>query len=238
MADGPPAPAGELLPDTAPRGLGDQLSPELLHHVAGVLNSHVDRDRPGGTVGFRIREMRSTPGWTQGDWPTDVRSSRAFREDATLRRTDGRWRVTPEDLRTAGHAFSAAGVVRDDPALPTGPDGYRLWLYEARHLLAVGTALSTAAHTLPRTTEGYLSVFAMALSGHGGTCLRLRESTRDIEQLWAAEPAPPADLRHWDNTHVPGPLRAQTDETLLLISELRIWLESLRPQETDQPPPH
>lgn len=154
-----PASALELLhggpvPAAADRAM-NRLSPELLHQTAVILSSHtlVDAARPhrGGpsaTVGYRIRELRSTPGWIESDWKEDLKLARGYREKAWQRRADGRWKVTQDDLRAAAQAAPDTPAY-DYPALPTRPDGYRLWPQDAHHLLAVGTTLTTVADTLP-----------------------------------------------------------------------------------------
>lgn len=232
-----PAAAPGLLRDgpvpAAARKVLDRLSPELLHQTAVILGSHavVDtahpfRGGPSTTVGYRIRELRSTPGWIEGDWEAGLKLARGYRERAWQQRADGRWQVTEADLRAAAQA-SPDTPQYDYPALPAGPDGYRLWLQDAHYLLAVGSTLTAVADTLPRTAKGYISPLAMALSGHAGACSQLRESAEDIERIWAAEPVQPTDLSYWDLSHVPASLWDQTQGTKALVDELRTWLGAL-----------
>lgn len=225
LADGP-------IPDAARTTL-DRLTPEALHQVAVILDSHALTDStklhhvgPRTTVGYRVRELRSTPGWIEGDWTEDVRTARAYRKQAWQKRDDGSWQVTPADLRAAAQT-SPAEPAYDYPAVLPGPDGYRLWLQDAHHLVAVGATLTTVADTLPRTADGYIGPLAMVLSGHGAVCRNLRESAEEIERLWAAEPVQPTDLSYWDLSHVPRSLREQTQEAKVLVDELRVWLENL-----------
>jgi hypothetical protein len=230
-----------LVPPAAPNTLTGGPRPELFRQVAAILSTHALVDSAGGypvgpatTVGFRIRELRSTPGWIEGDWPENLKLARTYRETAWQKRVDGTWPVTPQDLQAARQA-SPADPAYDYPAAPAGPDGYRLWLQHAHHLLAVGTTLKAVASTLPRTADGYIAPLAMVLDGHGAACHDLRESAHDIEQLWAAEPVQPTDhLSSWDLAHVPNSLREQTEETTYLIQELRVWLETLLMSETGQ----
>uniref|UniRef100_A0AAU2V851 Uncharacterized protein n=1 Tax=Streptomyces sp. NBC_00003 TaxID=2903608 RepID=A0AAU2V851_9ACTN len=208
---------------------------ELLHQVAVILDPHAVLDTrktqrvgPSTTVGYRVRELRSTPGWFEGDWKTDLTIARDYRESAWQKREDGSWQITPEDLQAAAQA-SPAEPAYDYPTVPIGPDGYRLWLQGAHHLVMVGTTLSAVANTLPRTADGYLGPLAMVLSGHAGACHSLSESANDIDRLWAAEPVQPRDLSYWDLSYVPDSLREQTEEIKTLIHELRVWLAVLAP---------
>ncbi|MFF8618124.1 hypothetical protein [Streptomyces sp. NPDC015350] len=165
-----PGPGLELLregpvPAAAGRAL-DELSPDLLHQAAVLLADHafVDtaaphRGGPPTTLGYRIRDLRATPGWIEGDWTTGLDLARGYRETAWQKRADGRWQVTQDDLRAAAQA-SPDTPAYDYPALPAGLGGYRLWLQDAHHLLAVADTLAAVADTLPRTADGYTGPLA------------------------------------------------------------------------------
>ncbi|MFE7267587.1 hypothetical protein ACFU9B_37035 [Streptomyces sp. NPDC057592] len=79
---------GRPMPATAEKVV-NRLSPELLHQTAVILGSHalVDAAKPhhvgpSTTVGYRIRELRSTPGWLEGDWQEELKLARGYREKA------------------------------------------------------------------------------------------------------------------------------------------------------------
>ncbi len=227
LRDGPVPDAAREIID------GDGPSPELLHQVAIILDKHALVDEatphrigPLTTVGYRARDLRSTPGWAEGDWTADLRIARKYLDHAWQKREDGSWRVTAADLQAAARAVPVEPTY-DYPAAPVGPDGYRLWLQEAHYLLSVGTALAAVAGTLPRTSDGYIGPLAMVLSGHAGACLQLHDSVVDVEHLWSAEPVQPVDLSYWDLSHVPASLLRRTDEIKVLIQDLRVWLTVL-----------
>lgn len=209
---------------------GDGPSSEDLSQAAAILDGHAVADaavyhRVGSftTVGYRIRALRSTRGWPNGDWATSVELARKYRKSGWESREDGRWQVTPQDRQAAAAAMPAEPTY-DYPTVLLGKNGYRLWLQEAHYLLSVGATLNAVAATLPRTADGYIGPLAMVLEGHGACCLALRESAHDIEQLWAAEPVQPTDLSYWDLSYVPDSLHEQTQETRHLIGDLRVWL--------------
>jgi len=233
LLDGPVPAAGRETVQGLPS------SPDLLQHVAAILSRHavLDLKRPHRvgpltTVGYRIREIRATPGWSEGDWTVAAALARRSRRTAWEMSSTGRWRVSPVDLQAAAQACPATDPVYDYPCVPVGRDGHRLWLQEAYWLVTFGAALGAVADTLPRTAAGSIGPLAMVLSEHAGACRLLRESVDEIEAAWAAEPENPTDLSYWDLSHVPVPLVEQSIETGALIGELHTWLDALTEEHT------
>jgi hypothetical protein len=184
---------------------------------------------PSRTVGYRIRELRASPGWSKGDWPIGHDLARTYMNRAWEYRSSGRWQVTAADLAAVRAAGLDREPVYDYPPTPDTPSPS--WLQKAHRLVTLACTLRTAADMVPRTADGYIAPLAMVLDGVGGACSHLRESVQEVERLWAAEPTEPADLASWELSHVPGPLVTQTDQTTYLVHELATWLSGLTLEE-------
>lgn len=173
-----------------------------------VLREHAyaDNDTPHSTlpprtVGYRVRELRATPGWATGDWKGSLDLLREDQAKAWDWLQSGRWRVSPEELSAARIVSGVKPAAYDFPPLPRGE--HPSWLQRAYHLLSVGTAISEVERTVPRGPDGYLRPLSQVLGGAIGVCAELRVSADEVERLWAREPGQVADPEYWDLLHVP-----------------------------------
>jgi len=211
------------------------MSPEFMSRLAALLLPHTSADvadfrsapsriGPLRTVGYRVRELRSTPGWIKGDWPDMIKDTRADMATARDQLQSGQWQVSPGDL-AAGRAVGLGQPVYDYPPAPAG--ALPSWLQQAFYLLHLADTLRTVAATVPRAADSKPAPLAMVLTSAAATFGHLQESTREIERLWAAEPELPPDPMHWDLTHVPITLRRETDGLAQLSRALTEWLDAL-----------
>ncbi|MFD8999415.1 hypothetical protein ACFV0T_00245 [Streptomyces sp. NPDC059582] len=216
------------VPDAArTSGLGIG-SAESMAGVKPVLQAHITADlprpRPAGvrpTLGYRVRELRATPDWEGGDWPTALVLVREATRRADDLRQQGTWQPTARERSTG----TRTGLDRELTARHTTPGNPApSWLARASHLVDLTAALSGDADTLPCDSLGNPGPLAEVLTTTARACAWLQPSTGEIERLWAAEPRPPADPASWEPHHVPEALRAQTEETEDLVRATAVFL--------------
>ncbi|WP_371476953.1 hypothetical protein [Kitasatospora sp. NBC_00315] len=223
LADGP-------LPEAARNGGIAVGSAEAVARIGHVLRIHaaadLPRPRPAGvrlTLGHRVRELRATSDWTQGDWPAAVALAREAMRQADDLRERGAWLPTAGE-RSAGRLTGLDRALAGEP----GASGGRtpVWPARASRLVGLAAALSAAADSLPRDDHGGPGPLARVLDGTALACAGLRTSAEELTRLWEAEPREPADPAAWEESHVPGPLRTQTEETedLVRAADVFLWL--------------
>ncbi|MEU0941054.1 hypothetical protein [Embleya sp. NPDC005971] len=204
-------------------------TPDSLTRLPALLDPHTAADLatphasvPPRTVAYRLRELRSTPGWTVGDRPTAHATARRAITRARARRA-GR-ATTPTDRVLAAHV-DAHRTATDVPDVPAGPRP--MWLRDAHRLDALAGRMRAVAAALPPGTGA--EAIGTALVECAGAC-RLggnADALTDVETAWAAEPAPPEDPPYWELTRVPLPLYEQTRDAGDVAHTLALWLDSL-----------
>ncbi|MCX5214421.1 hypothetical protein OG689_35060 [Kitasatospora sp. NBC_00240] len=222
-----PLAAGPL-PDGARNGWIGFGSAESVARIRHVLQIHVAAEpvpsRPAAarpTLGHRVRELRATPDWEQGDWPAALARARAAMRQADDQRERGTWLPTAQE-RSAGRRTGLDRLPADEPAAAGGRTSS--WLTQASRLVDLAAVLSAAADALPRDGHAGPGPLAHVLDSTAGACTALRTSTEELGHLWAAEPHPPVDPDSWEASHVPGALRTQTEETQDLLRTVAVFL--------------
>lgn len=223
--DSLPAPAAPLPPRTA-AGWESRLEAILLEHSAVDLATP-HSIRPQRCLGYRVRELRATPGWGRGDWPTAVRFAHSTIEKAGQARREGRWQAGPTELAAAARVGLNIAPAYDYPPTPAKPD-HPTWLQRAHRLIALASTLHAISNGhLPCDHGGFITPLGMVFDACASVFAALRESAEEVEQLWASEREQPADLDYWDLAHVPEPVEQQTAEAEQLAQTLGRYLSGL-----------
>ncbi|MFJ8008342.1 hypothetical protein [Streptomyces fagopyri] len=209
-------------------GVGSAASVAGIRHV---LRNHVAAELPQPrpaearlTLGYRVREVLATPDWERGDWPATLALARQAMGRADDRRERGTWQPTARERST----WTRLGLDRKRVGERAAPeDRAPGWPARAARLADLADVLSTDADTLPRDGQGDPGPLAQVLLAAAHACEGLRTGAREVGRLWAAEPHPPADPDSWELAHVPGALRARTEETDDLLRTVDVFLWSL-----------
>ncbi|MFI5634011.1 hypothetical protein ACIA8E_32495 [Streptomyces sp. NPDC051664] len=216
------------LPDAARNGGIGIGSAESVARIRHVLQAHVAADLPQPppagvqpTLGYRVRELRATPDWGRGDWPTAIALAREAMQRADDLREQGTWQPTAQE-RSAGARIGLDWEAVDEPAASGGL--VRSWLVRASRMVDLAATLSTAADTLPCDGRGNPGPLAQALGTTARACAALRTSAEEVERMWAAEPHEPEDPTSWELSYVPAALRTQTEETGHLVRAAAVFL--------------
>jgi hypothetical protein len=213
----------------------ERLARGTLRYLSRIVEGHLqaveahDRSMPAASVGYRVREVIATPGWTFDAWSQSVDDAYTGMRVARNLHMNGPVRISDSVLAKAGHIGLETTPAYDKPAEPAAGDPqHPSWLQRAHHLLARATDLDVAADTFERGGES-AGMLDFALRRCADALESLQETVRDLEREWASASSNPKPMPHvtWESLYVPSSLHPWLTKLERLVADLAHLLTDL-----------
>ncbi|MFI6688049.1 hypothetical protein [Streptomyces sp. NPDC050485] len=225
-AELPTAPLGIIPPPST-------IDPSVLTRISQMLADHGHRyDKPdkqiAASIGYLVRGLRATPGWTFGDWAKSIDRARHHIDLARL-------------LSSPVSAADRAAITRtgldqppsyDYPATPEPSDDlHPSWLQRAHRLITLATTLHTVTTATPPGGEPVSELLTVAFKSTTDAFEALADTVQELEQEWAEQALRPDETQtsygDWQNRTVSRAMWKQVDALEGLARDLVSFLGSL-----------
>ncbi|MFE4869534.1 hypothetical protein [Streptomyces sp. NPDC056682] len=185
---------------TAPLGIipvPSAIDPSVLNRASRMLADHGHSyDKPDAqivpSIGYLVRDLRATPGWTFGDWAESIDRARKHIDLARVLSTA----VSAGDQAAITHTGLDQPPSYDYPATPEPSDGlHPSWLQRAHRLITLATTLRTVTTTTPPGGEPVSELLTVAFKTTADAFEALADTAQELEQEWAAQELHPDETQ-------------------------------------------